>query len=59
MKRQMAAMAAAMLVFARRPAVEIIDGVAAIVNDKVITHSEVAVRQPGRPATRRNFSAMI
>ena len=58
MKRQMAAVAAAMLMFAgAAPAVEIIDGVAAIVNDKVITYSEVRqFVQPVVQQLRRNFS---
>ena len=58
MKRQMAAVAAAMLVFAgAASAVEIIDGVAAIVNDKVITYSEVRqFVQPVVQQLRRNFS---
>jgi peptidyl-prolyl cis-trans isomerase SurA len=58
MKRQVAAVAAAMLMFAgAAPAVEIIDGVAAIVNDKVITYSEVRqFVQPVVQQLRRNFS---
>ena len=58
MKRQMAAVAAAMLMFAgAAPAVEIIDGVAAIVNDKVITYSEVRqFVQPVVQQLRRNFT---
>ncbi len=58
MKRQFAALAIAMLVFAGATlAAEIVDGVAAIVNDKVITYSEVrSFVQPVAQQLRRNFS---
>jgi parvulin-like peptidyl-prolyl isomerase len=58
MKRQFAMLAVVMLAFADRlPAAEIVDGVAAIVNDKVITYSEVrGFVQPVAQQLRRNFS---
>ena len=58
MKRQFAVLAVAMLAFAGASlAAEIIDGVAAIVNDKVITYSEVrGFVQPVAQQLRRNFS---
>jgi peptidyl-prolyl cis-trans isomerase SurA len=58
MKRQFAALAVAMLALAGASlAAEIIDGVAAIVNDKVITYSEVrGFVQPVAQQLRRNFS---
>ncbi len=58
MKRQFALLAVALLGFAgAAPAADIIDGVAAIVNDKVITYSEVrGFVQPVAQQLRRNFS---
>ena len=58
MKRQFAVLAVAMLVFTgASPAAEIVDGVAAIVNDKVITYSQVrGFVQPVAQQLRRNFS---
>jgi parvulin-like peptidyl-prolyl isomerase len=58
MKRQFAVLAVAMLGFAGVSlAAEIVDGVAAIVNDKVITYSEVrGFVQPVAQQLRRNFS---
>jgi parvulin-like peptidyl-prolyl isomerase len=58
MKRQVAVLAVAMLAVAGgSPAAEIVDGVAAIVNDKVITYSEVrSFVQPVAQQLRRNFS---
>jgi parvulin-like peptidyl-prolyl isomerase len=58
MKRQFLILVVAMLAFAGRlPAAEIVDGVAAIVNDKVITYSEVrGFVQPVAQQLRRNFS---
>jgi parvulin-like peptidyl-prolyl isomerase len=58
MKRQFAVLAVAMLVFTGASlAAEIVDGVAAIVNDKVITYSQVrGFVQPVAQQLRRNFS---
>lgn len=58
MKRQFAVLAVAMLVFIGASlAAEIVDGVAAIVNDKVITYSQVrGFVQPVAQQLRRNFS---
>ena len=58
MKRQFAVLAVAMLAVAGGSlAAEIVDGVAAIVNDKVITYSEVrSFVQPVAQQLRRNFS---
>src|SRR5580698_7413143 len=58
MKRQFTMLAMAMLVFAARSlAVDLIDGVAAIVNDKVITYSQVrGLVQPVAQQLRRNFA---
>ena len=58
MKRQFAVLAVAMLAVAGGSlAAEIVDGVAAIVNDKVITYSEVrGFVQPVAQQLRRNFS---
>jgi parvulin-like peptidyl-prolyl isomerase len=58
MKRQVAVLAVAMLAVAGGSlATEIVDGVAAIVNDKVITYSEVrGFVQPVAQQLRRNFS---
>jgi peptidyl-prolyl cis-trans isomerase SurA len=58
MKRQFAVLAVAMLVVAGvSPGAEIVDGVAAIVNDKVITYSQVrGFVQPVAQQLRRNFS---
>jgi peptidyl-prolyl cis-trans isomerase SurA len=58
MKRQFAILAVATLAFTSVSlATEIIDGVAAIVNDKVITYSEVRnFVQPVAQQLRRNFS---
>jgi peptidyl-prolyl cis-trans isomerase SurA len=58
MKRQVAVLAVAMLAVAGGSlATEIVDGVAAIVNDKVITYSEVrGFVQPVAHQLRRNFS---
>ena len=58
MKRQFAVLAVAMLaVTGGSLAAEIVDGVAAIVNDKVITYSEVrGFVQPVAQQLRRNFS---
>ncbi|HXI85721.1 MAG TPA: peptidylprolyl isomerase [Verrucomicrobiae bacterium] len=58
MRRQFAVLTVAMLVIAcASPAAEIVDGVAAIVNDKIITYSEVrSFVQPVAQQLRRNFS---
>jgi len=58
MKRQFAVLTVAMLAIAGGSlAAEIVDGVAAIVNDKVITYSEVrSFVQPVAQQLRRNFS---
>jgi len=58
MKRQFAVLMVAMLAVASGSlAAEIVDGVAAIVNDKVITYSEVrSFVQPVAQQLRRNFS---
>ncbi len=58
MKRQFAVLAVAMFAVAGGSlAAEIVDGVAAIVNDKVITYSEVRnLVQPAAQQLRRNFS---
>ena len=58
MKRQFAVLTVAMLAVAGGSlAAEIVDGVAAIVNDKVITYSEVrGFVQPVAQQLRRNFS---
>jgi parvulin-like peptidyl-prolyl isomerase len=58
MRRQFAVLAMALLAFAGMSlAAEIVDGVAAIVNDKVITYSEVrSFVQPVAQQLRRNFS---
>jgi len=58
MKRQFALLTVAMLAVAGGSlAAEIVDGVAAIVNDKVITYSEVrSFVQPVAQQLRRNFS---
>src|ERR1700720_707670 len=58
MKRQFAMLVVALLAFAgAAAAADIIDGVAAIVNDKVITYSEVrSFVQPVAQQLRRNFS---
>jgi peptidyl-prolyl cis-trans isomerase SurA len=58
MKRQCTVFAVALLAFARAvAAADIVDGVAAIVNDKVITYSEVrGFVQPVAQQLRRNFS---
>jgi parvulin-like peptidyl-prolyl isomerase len=58
MKRQFVVLAVALLAFAgAAQAAEIVDGVAAIVNDKVITYSEVrGFVQPVAQQLRRNFS---
>ncbi len=58
MKRQFAVLTVAMLAVAGGSlAAEIVDGVAAIVNDKIITYSEVrSFVQPVAQQLRRNFS---
>ena len=58
MKRQFVMLAVALLVFAGKSlAVDLLDGVAAIVNDKVITYSQVrGLVQPVAQQLRRNFA---